>query len=162
MMEIGENHVHVKMLPNDILLGEVRKLVDEGHPVTLRVKGNSMLPFIYGGRDNVRFVKPSQYHVRDIALAEVGKGVYVVHRIIQIEGDRVTLMGDGNICGKEHCRLADLAGFVECIIREEREIDPYSEKYRRWDRWWRRLLPVRRWILAVLKRTVLRGKVQKL
>lgn len=158
----SEAHILVKTLPNDILLGEVRQLIDEGHPVSLRVKGNSMLPFIYGGRDNVRFMKSEQYHVRDIVLAEVGNGVYVVHRILSIAGDRVTLMGDGNIYGKEQCRLCDIAGRVERIIRDDREINPYSSRYRQMDKWWRRLLPVRRWLLAILRRTILRGKVQKL
>jgi hypothetical protein len=162
MMENEENIVHVKMLPNGILLGEVKRLVAEGHSVTLRVKGNSMLPFIYGTCDNVRLVKPAQYHVRDIALAEVGKDVYVVHRIIAIDGDRVTLMGDGNIQGKEYCRLCDLAGLVDCIIRNDREINPYSELYQRMDRGWKLLLPVRRWILAIFRHTVLKSKVMKL
>lgn len=157
-----EEGVSVKTMPNDILLAEVRRLVAEGHPVTLRVKGNSMLPFIYGGKDNVRFVKPQHSNVRDIVLAEISSGVYVAHRIIAIDGDRVTLMGDGNVAGTEHCRLKDLAAKVEVIIRDGREINPYTRQMMRYAELWWRLRGVRRWLLAVLRRTLLRSKVQKI
>ena len=86
--QIDKDIPQVKVMPNDVLLGEVRKLIKEGHSVTLRVKGNSMLPFIYGGRDNVRFVNCSDYKVRDIVLAEVSKSVFVVHRIISIKDNK--------------------------------------------------------------------------
>lgn len=156
-----ESIPQVKVMPNDVLLGEVRKLIDEGHPVTLRVKGNSMLPFIYGGLDNVRFVKCSDYKVRDIVLAEVSKGVFVVHRIISIDDDDVTLMGDGNVSGVEHCRIGNLAAKVEVIIRGSREIDPYSVRMHNFAEYWWRIRKVRRWLLAFMRHTVLKNKVQK-
>jgi hypothetical protein len=152
----------IKVLPNEILLAEVRKFVDEGRPVTLRVKGNSMLPFIYGGHDNVRFIANKHYQVGDIALAEVAMGKYVVHRIIAIDGEKVTLMGDGNVRGTEHCLQKHLVAKVDQILRDDMVIDPYSQKMRREAAIWWKVRGVRRWILAVLRRTTLRNRVQKL
>ena len=159
--QIDEDLPQVKVMPNDVLLGEVRKLIQEGHSVTLRVKGNSMLPFIYGGRDNVRFVNCSDYKVRDIVLAEVSKGVFVVHRIISIKDNRVTLMGDGNLYGVEHCYLDNLAAKVEVIVRGAREIDPYSGYMRAAASFWWHIRGLRRWLLAFMRLTVLRNKIQK-
>lgn len=40
-------------LPNEEMLPEVAKMLSEGNCVKLKAKGNSMLPFIVGGRDEV-------------------------------------------------------------------------------------------------------------
>ncbi len=159
--QIDDNIPQVKVLPNEVLLGEVRKLIQEGHSVMLRVKGNSMLPFIYGGRDQVRFVRCSNYKVRDIVLAEVSKGVFVVHRIISIKDNKVTLMGDGNLYGVEHCYLDNLAAKVEVIVRGNREIDPYSGYMSNAAKLWWQVRKLRRWLLAFMRLTVLRNKIQK-
>ena len=88
------------------LIPEVIKLVDDGVCVTLPVEGRSMLPFIIGGRESVILQKPSDVMVGDIVLAWVDGCRYVIHRIIRIDGDHVTLMGDGNLVGTESCNLS--------------------------------------------------------
>jgi hypothetical protein len=150
----------VRVVPNDILLDEVRRLVVEGHPVTIRVKGYSMLPFIIGDIDSVKLVSASAYKVDDIVLAEVGKGHYVLHRIDAITGsapdDKVTLMGDGNLLQKEHCLVRHLAGRVETIYHLGKSVDPASSGHRFAVRCWLLLTPVRRWLLAIYRRTLLK------
>jgi len=140
-----------RIVPNNVLMGEVKKMLVEGHPVTLKVKGDSMLPFIVGGRDSVRLVKPIGVKVRDIVLAELREGVYVLHRIKRVEHDRITLMGDGNLHDVEYCSPQNVVGKVQVIIRKKKEVHPSSwveqGKVRLWD--W--LLPVRRWMLAVYR-----------
>ena len=39
------------LIANDVIAEETKRLIDEGQEVTLRVKGNSMLPFIHGDKD---------------------------------------------------------------------------------------------------------------
>ena len=141
-----------KILPNDLLLGEVSRLIAEGESVTIMTKGVSMHPFIRGGRDSVRLVKPEGLEPGMIVLAQIRQGVYVLHRIISLEGDDVTLMGDGNIAGVEKCRISDVKAVVVAIIKPRREIDPSGERHQRQARLWKFLLPVRRWLLAVYRR----------
>lgn len=136
------------IIPNDVLLGEVRRLIAEGHAVVLRVKGASMWPFVVGGRDSVRLVRPDGLRERDIVLAEIAAGHYVLHRIRRIEAGDVTLMGDGNLRGVEHCRAEDVVGRVEAIVRRGREVNPYSTAERRRVALWLWLTPIRRWLLA--------------
>ena len=83
---------------NDIIRNAI-SLVNEGMRVTFPVKGYSMLPFIIGGKESVDLVKPAGLQVGNVVLAWVEQRRYVVHRIIRIDGDAVTLMGDGNIAG---------------------------------------------------------------
>lgn len=141
-----------KVLPNDLLLGEVSRLVEEGEAVTLMTKGVSMLPFIVGGRDSVVLEKPEEPEPGMIVLAEVSKGIYVLHRIIAVEGDKVTLMGDGNLAGVERCRKEDVKAVAVRILKPGKEIDINGKSHQRHARMWKSLLPVRRWILAVYRR----------
>ena len=88
---------------NAEFLPEVVKILNEGHTVTLRLRGYSMRPFLENDRDKALLVKPSSIKVGDPVLAEVNPLHFVLHRIDSIEGDNVTLRGDGNL-GVEHCK----------------------------------------------------------
>lgn len=139
-------------LPNDVLLDEVARLVDEGEAVTLMTKGASMLPFIVGGRDSVVLVRPEELFPGMIVLAYVQGGRYVLHRILSIDGTKVVLMGDGNIKGVEVCAPADVKAVAVRISRPSGEVDCLSKRHLRQAAIWKTLLPVRRWILAVYRR----------
>ena len=81
------------MTDNEIIEEAIR-LVREGVSVTLPVNGNSMLPFIIGGKESVILQQPQLPKVGDVVLAWTSPGRWVVHRIIRIDGHQVTLMGD--------------------------------------------------------------------
>ena len=88
---------------NAEFLPEVVKMLNEGHTVTLRLRGYSMRPFLENDRDKALLVKPTTIKVGDPVLAEITPRHFVLHRIDRIEGDNVTLRGDGNL-GVEHCK----------------------------------------------------------
>jgi len=141
-----------RIVPNDVMLGEVRKMIAEGHSVTIKVKGVSMLPFIVGERDSVRLVKPTALKERDIVLAEIDEGHYVLHRIKRIEPNRITLMGDGNLKGMEYCRPKDVAGKVDLIFRNGKNVNPNASDEQRNVGIWLTLTPIRRILLAIYRR----------
>lgn len=144
-------------ITDDEIIRNAIQLVNEGMRVTFPVKGNSMLPFIIGSRESVDLVKPDGLQPGHVVLAWVEGCRYVVHRIIRIDGDRVTLMGDGNIAGVEHCRLAEVAALAVNVVTPRGKHHPLYSAWRvRGSRLWWRLLPVRRWILAVYRRTYLK------
>lgn len=137
-------------LPNALLLGEVKRYIQEGKSVTIRTKGNSMLPFIRGEMDSVELSRRDSYCKGDIVLAEITPGHYVLHRIWAIQDDRIVLMGDGNCRGKEKCQIKDLVAKVDYIITPtERKINPDSFGLRIAARVWRFLLPLRGYLLAI-------------
>ena len=139
------------MTDNEIIEETIR-LVEDGVSVTLPVNGNSMLPFIIGGRESVILQKPEQLKVCDVVLAWAGFR-YVVHRIIRIDGNSVTLMGDGNLTGTEHCTLNDIKAIATHVV-DAKERTHYI--YNRWRKsaakWWFRLRPMRRYFLAIYRR----------
>lgn len=136
-------------LKDNKIIEEAVKLVEEGICVTLPVDGRSMLPFIIGGKDSVILEKPRKAEIGDIVLAWVEQCRYVVHRVIAIKGDEVTLMGDGNIRGTEQCRLDDIKATITYVVDEKnRRINIYNRKYRWGSFIWVKLRPVRRYLLA--------------
>ena len=91
-----------------VILAEAIRLVGEGLEVTFPVNGRSMRPFIEGGRDSVVLVKPENLQCGDIVLAKTLDGRHVVHRIMEFAGELVTLMGDGNLLGRETCNCKEI------------------------------------------------------
>ena len=141
------------MTTDNVIIEEAIRLVREGVSVTLPVNGNSMLPFIIGGKESVILHGPGFTDVGDVVLAWVDGCRYVVHRIIRIDGDRVTLMGDGNVAGTEHCLLNDIKARVTHVVDEkERTHYIYNKGRRRAAKVWYWLRPIRRYLLAIYKR----------
>jgi len=141
-------------LPNDAWLGEVSQMLSEGKPYAIYVKGYSMRPFIEHTRDRVFLEKRETYNVGDAVLAQIAPGHYVLHRIIERQGDNLTLQGDGNVRGVELCKVQDVSGMVTQYIRPQRIIPADDPKLIRRIRLWRRLRPIRRYLLFVYKAIV--------
>lgn len=146
-----------KILPNNEVIGELIKFLDEGQRVILPVKGNSMLPFIIGDRESVELVKPDHVAVGDVVLAWINGCRYVVHRIIQIKNNQVQLMGDGNLSGDEYCLISDVKARAEYVIgKDGKKHDLYTHRRVQASRLWWKLKPLRRYILAIYRRTWLK------
>ena len=138
---------------SDYIIEEAIRLVREGVGVTLPVDGQSMLPFIIGGKESVILQRPGLIDVGDVVLAWVENRRYVVHRIIQIDDDCVTLMGDGNLMGTEHCLLNLIKARVKHVVDEkERTHDLYKGWRKLAAKVWYWLRPVRRYLLAIYRR----------
>ena len=136
-------------LPNDVMLGSVSEMLAEGHPVVIMTKGNSMLPFLRSEKDSVALRKKDDVEVGDIVLAHTLDGRYVLHRVTAVDGENVTLMGDGNIRGTEQCTKSGISGTVVRIVKASgREYEPGKGKL------WKALRPFRRYILAIYRRII--------
>lgn len=140
-----------KELPNDVWLGEVSQMLREGKSYAIYVKGYSMRPFIEHTRDRVFLEKRDTYNVGDAVLAQIAPGHYVLHRIIGKQGDNLTLQGDGNVHGVEHCLEQDVSGVVTAYIRPHRTIYADDPQLVRRIRLWHRLRPIRRYLLFIYK-----------
>lgn len=141
------------IIPDSVIFESAAEMLSEGHSVILRPRGNSMLPFIHGTLDNVKLERLDTVQVGDIVFARLGPDHYILHRVYATDGDKLTLMGDGNPRGQEHCLTGDVIGTVTEIIRSSgRSVDARSRAGLRRARLWRRLLPLRRYILGVYRR----------
>lgn len=119
----------------------VRDILLEGQAVKVAVKGQSMLPFFVSGATvSIRPITPSDFKVYNVVFADAGNH-FVIHRIIGLEGDKVTLLGDGNIVGTESMTRDKVYGVVDCSA-----LSLFLARL------WVALRPVRRFPLAIFRR----------
>ena len=152
-MPINSTETNKVQFENAIFLPEIVKMLNEGHTVTLTLRGNSMRPFLEDCRDKALFVKPTTIAVGDPVLAEIAPKHFVLHRIVAINGEAVTLLGDGNL-STEHCQKKDIVGAVIGFYRKGRTTLDRTDgwKWRCYSYVWTSLRPIRRYLLGVYRR----------
>lgn len=140
--------INIKQLANAEFLPHVTALIEEGHTVTLPLRGRSMRPFLEDGRDKALLAAPTDIKKGDAVLAEIQPGHYVLHRIVEIIEKQVTLRGDGNL-GNEYCRIEDIRAKAIGFYRKERtKVDSVNGlKWRLYSALWTCLYPIRRYLL---------------
>lgn len=143
-----------KSIPNEILLPEVARLIEEGHTVTIAVRGNSMNPFLVDRRDRITLggFAPDDLQPGAAVLARDTTGRIVFHRIIRRNGDTLILQGDGNLTQTEETSTGRVMGLMTEAIRKEKHYSADSRTWKRYSYWWLRLTPARRWLLAIFRR----------
>lgn len=140
---------------NAVFLPKVIEYLKEGHTVTLPLNGFSMRPFLENGRDKALLTyarNRNELKVGDPVLAEISEGFFVLHRIVAIDGDELTLLGDGNL-SPEHCHRDDVKAMVIGFYRKGRQTLDRTDgrKWRWYSWWWMRLRPIRRYLLFIYR-----------
>ena len=131
-----------RTMSNSAMFGIAAEELTAGRAVRISVMGRSMRPFFSSGQTiELKPIAPEALFVGSVVLARISAEQYAVHRILALDGERATLMGDGNIIGKEYVTLRDIYGYVEC-----------SPRHLRWAKVWRWLLPIRRYLIAIDRR----------
>ena len=129
------------VISNRELFSVVRDTLVEGKTVRVAVKGESMLPFFRSGSTiTLRPAKAEDIRKYAVVMADAGDN-FVVHRIIEVGEEYVTLLGDGNYLGTERVAREKIYGVVDC-----------SALHLFFAKIWLWLRPVRRYPLAVFRR----------
>ena len=140
---------------NAELFPKLIALMEEGHTVSLTLRGVSMRPFLEDMRDVAQMRIATNPQVGEPVLAEVSPGKFVIHRLVERNGDMVTLLGDGNLT-PEHCLYNDIKAQVIGFYRKGNttmdRVD--GRKWRVYSLVWTALRPIRRYLLALYRRCV--------
>lgn len=150
---------NVVSIPNPIYVEALRQCIERGETVQFPVRGWSMRIFVEHERDKaiLRPCTPAELKRGDVVLTRVdtadGRELYVLHRIIAIDGDRLTLRGDGNVGTTETCRRTDVVAFVSGFLRKGRTKPDLTSghKWRIYSAIWVPLHPIRRYLLLAWK-----------
>lgn len=137
-----------------VMMEEIRTLISEGKTVTLTVKGNSMNPFIVHLRDRMTLGpwKKEDLKKGTVALVKDTRGNYLIHRIIKVEENTVTLLGDGNIKMTETATFDNIIAIMYSVNRKGREVSIYSCLWKTYSWFWKILTPIRRYPLGLWRR----------
>lgn len=113
----------MRRIPNEQFFLWVENEIAEGRSVRFRLKGNSMYPLLRNGLDDVILYpcKNEELQPMDVILFRY-KGKHLLHRIIKIDGNRLTMQGDGSIVTKEECLYSDVIGKIKAIVRPSGKI----------------------------------------
>lgn len=143
-------------MENAALFPHLIALMNEGHTITLGLRGVSMRPFLEDKRDTALMRKATSVVVGEPVLAEIEPGHYVLHRIVEVDGDKVTLLGDGNL-SPEHCTTSDVKAQVIGFYRKGRKSIDYvnGRKWKIYSWCWMHLRPVRRYLLGIYRRIII-------
>lgn len=136
------------------MMEEIRKLISEGRTVTLTAKGYSMNPFIVHMRDQIT-VGPwedRQICRGAVVLVKDDRGNYLIHRIIKRSGERILLMGDGNVGFRENASVKNVIGVMTAVTKKKRTYPAVGLIWRIYSWIWMILTPVRRYPLALWRR----------
>ena len=140
------------LVENNIFLPQVVQLIQEGHKATIIARGNSMRPFIEDGRDKLVFGEVDGLAVGDVILAEVTEGHFVCHRIEKMENGMVTMRGDGNVTGTEVFPVANVRAKLVQVVRKGKLYTlSTSRTWKCYSAVWPKLLPMRRYLLALYR-----------
>lgn len=140
----------------NITTQSIEDIIKEGASFKIVVTGYSMLPLLGRGRDTIvlRRIDSHEDISGRIAMFRNEKGHIVVHRVIAVDNDMVTLRGDGNLYQVEQCPRREIIAVLESVIRENgKELSCTSKQWQQRERMWLSLpLWIRRYILALLRR----------
>ena len=128
---------------------------DEGREYSLLVTGYSMRPSLLHGRSVVYIsrISPEQKLKRgDIILFRRNGGAFVLHRIVKINPDGSLRMNGDAQNWQETVPRDQIWARVSRIRRTGRAFSADVWWYRLYAALWRRLYPIRPWILRVWKK----------
>lgn len=132
---------NARTIANRELFSIVRDTLLEGSTVRIAVNGQSMLPFFRSGSTiTLRPIEEGDIRKYNVVMADAGES-FVVHRIIEVGEEVVTLLGDGNYLGTERVARDKIYGIVDCSA-----LHIFFAKIWLWMR------PVRRYPLAIFRR----------
>jgi Peptidase S24-like. len=143
---------NTRMISNEDYFAEVQRVLGEGKEVRIRVKGNSMRPFIQDG-DTVLL---RAYQGQSLALGSnilaKDKDKFVFHRLVGKKNDQYILAGDGNLVLREYIGATDIIAIAYMHYPQGKD------KAVTIDRTWARLRGLSWYHIRLLRRIVARLK----
>ena len=119
-------------------MDEVVAIVQMGKTVVIPISGTSMLPFLREKRDQVRLeaLNPQKKITRgDILLFVRESGNYVLHRVIEVDDDRLIMLGDNQL-RTEEIYLDQVRAYVCEAYRKGRWIQPKNLVWKFYSSFW--------------------------
>ena len=122
-----------------------REQWEAGASVRFSPRGTSMLPMLRQGLDTVTLSPlPETLKKYDLPLYQTEEGKYILHRIVSVEGETFTCMGDNLFVPEPGLRREHMLAVVTGFSRGEREHSVAEPGYRLYCRLWHYSRPLRR------------------
>ncbi|WP_104384618.1 S24 family peptidase [Sphingobacterium sp. HMA12] len=97
-----------RIISNELYFTEVQHMLNEGKEIRIRIKGDSMRPFIQDGDSVLLLAYRGGALQPGSNLLARHQGKYVFHRYVGRKKGQVVLAGDGNLVLREYINPADI------------------------------------------------------
>lgn len=149
----------IRLVSNNYFAQAAERLAS-GTAVRLSVMGNSMLPFILGGKDQITLVP---YSGQDLPLGIAAlyrwEDKYMIHRLVKKDASHYHFLGDGNICRLEIIRRDQVLGILQTIHHANgKDTDATSAHWLRMGMIWYHIRPIRRYLLFIFRKLFLHNE----
>ncbi len=136
-MKKANENVSDILLTVDELVPIVKETFDSGLPFVLSVSGCSMRPTLNTKGDKVELLSVTKRPVAKgcIILFKRKNGGCILHRVIKICGDKLTVNGDAQVY-TEQISASQIIGVANRLYRHGRWIDCDSFFYRLYSKMW--------------------------
>lgn len=150
-MEIA---LETKVIQNSLFFKEIANRITHDERVRMRAKGNSMLPLIRDGKDEIVLEKPNKQSFQKgrLLLVQLADKRYLLHRVKKIDDTHILLQGDGNLSILESCNRDDVIAEATTVIRSGKAIKTGSFKWNLYRYLWPKSYLLRRIGLAIYRR----------
>ena len=149
----------IRLVSNNYFAHAAERLAS-GTAVRLSVMGNSMLPFILGGKDQITLVP---YSGQDLPLGIAAlyqwEDKYMIHRLVKKDASHYHFLGDGNICRLEIIKRDQVLGILQTIHHANgKDTDATSAHWLRMGMIWYHIRPIRRYLLFIFRKLFLHNE----
>ena len=141
------------VVPNSFF-EEAAEALRNGQTVRLHVDGQSMYPFIHGGKDEIEVVPYDGVSPLEPWCCPFyrWRGNYMIHRFIGMNGDMCQMLGDGNVYRIEEVSSKEIIGILRTIYHPDgTEQDCRDSQWLKKAALWYRLRKIRRFLLPLFR-----------
>ncbi|WP_313419547.1 S24/S26 family peptidase [Sphingobacterium multivorum] len=107
-MSENKNDNKTRVISNEDYFAEVQRILNEGKEVRIRIKGNSMLPFIKDGDAVLLRAYQGEPLVLGCNILAKDYDKFVFHRLVGKKKNQYILAGDGNLVLREYVATKDI------------------------------------------------------
>lgn len=118
MERLNSNDQNIGKLLKDEMLAELEGKLQNGEVVTFMVRGWSMRPLLFNLRDQAVIYPVSEPLRCGQVVVFKYHGRMLLHRIVKIEGDNLTIQGDGVPYRCEKVTRGDVVAVLGAAIRK--------------------------------------------
>ena len=151
-MPENKHENEIRVISNEDYFAEVQRILRDGKEVRIRVKGNSMRPFIKDG-DTVLL---GEYSGPPLPLGSnilaKDKDKFVFHRFVGKKNGQYILAGDGNLVLREYIAEADIIAIAYMHYPKNKELSIAIHRP------WARLRGLVWYYMRLLRRIVIKFK----
>lgn len=132
------------------LMPLIKETIASGRSIHFSVTGDSMFPLFANRRDSVTVSPVDCVKKYDIVLHRRAEGTYIMHRVIGIKGDVLTIAGDNENEKEKNVPKDAVIAKVTSFVRKGRTYTMNEWDYRIYSHIWLWIFPVRLHILGLL------------